>query len=590
VRGKGFQETGNKQVRIALLEQNDYLIRRMLANKKNHHPQKYADVQGCIDAVIQGKADETFLYTYTAQKALLEDERNKLKMAIIPGTATGFALLIADRESHLLGNILNKGVQSMNNGDADNIILAETSSLSETTTVLSFIYDRPLVALAIMFVLALLAIGLILSLQHSRNVEQGKQRAEEAKSADEAKNKILQDALTAALQANETKGAFLSRMSHEIRTPLNAVLGFLDLAKLEHDSPPLVNEYVNKCIAAGEQLLAIINDVLDMSAIERGKLQIAAAPYNMEQLVQEVERLFAGQARHKGLKFTANTVGIAGLVVIGDQLRLNQILTNLLSNAIKFTNKGGKVQLTAEIVAVLEDKLRIKFTIKDSGIGMEAAFLKHLFEPFNQASATTAQKYGGSGLGLSITKNLVNMMQGSLDVASTPNQGSIFTLVLTLPKGEQIAPGQTGKVPKTKASVVLPTDLQGLRVLLVEDNFVNREIALKLLAKVGAIVTTVGNGQEAVDKFLQAQPGTFQLILMDIQMPVLDGYAATRKIRASHHPDAQKISIIAMTANAFNEDVTKALAAGMNGHLAKPINLQAFYRILQEAKERSACN
>lgn len=583
---KKEQDNHGKYKRIGILAENEYIVRKLLATKIKQKPIIYPDVKSGVEALNNDLVDELLLFTYTAQKVMAEDERNTLQMTIIPAYSIRFALALDKHNSYLLNNVLNKGVQSMLHGATDNIILDEITSFQERATFISFIYDQPFVALAVVTILIALAAGLILSMQHSQNAEREKQLAEAAKKVDEAKNRVLQDALVTAEQASETKGNFLSRMSHEIRTPLNAVLGFLDLAKMEQNSPDQVNGYVDKCMIAAKQLLAIINDVLDMSAIERGKMRLAQESYNMGTLLEETEGLFISQARSKGIVFNVATAKVADLTVIGDQLRLKQVLVNLLSNAVKFTDKGGSVQLKADYSDTAGNKVRVKFDIIDNGIGMDPAFLAHLFEPFNQASATTAQKYGGSGLGLSITKNLVTMMQGSLDVVSAPGKGSTFTVVLTLPRGDKRALAQSSDDAVREQTLAMSGDLAGLRVLLVEDNVVNREIAKRLLDKVGAVVTTVDNGKKAVDTFLQTKPGTIQLILMDIQMPVMDGYEATKQIRTSEHPDAKNVPIVAMTANAFNEDVGAALAAGMNGHLAKPIDLRAFNRILHEAKDK----
>jgi len=581
---KNVQEKDNQSKRIGLLTENDYYTQQLVGKQFKQKPIVYPTVKNAVEALNNELVDEVFIFAYSAQKALAEDERNALKVTILPVSPMRFALAVDKHQSYLLNNVLNKGVQSMFQGDIDNIIIEEITSLRESNTVLSFIYDQPLVAVAIVAALVILAAGFILAVQHSKSMEQEKRLAEQAKEVDEAKNKILQDALSTAEQASETKGAFLSRMSHEIRTPLHAVLGFLDLAKMEQTSPQLVNEYVNKCMVAAKQLLAIINDVLDMSAIERGKMRLAEESYNMSVLLKEVENLFDSQARSKGVSFSVYTDQVKNLIVVGDQLRLKQILVNLLSNAVKFTGRGGKVELKVSFSNASDNKVQVKFAIQDNGVGMEPAFLQHLFEPFNQASATTAQKYGGSGLGLSITKNLVNMMQGSLDVISAPGKGSTFTVVLTMPRGERLAKVSEGA--EQESFFDTQSDLEGIRVLLVEDNAINKEIAKKLLSKVGAVVTTADNGREAVDKFLATKHGDIQLILMDIQMPLMDGYEATRRIRTSEHPDAKQVPIVAMTANAFNEDVAAALAAGMNGHLSKPIDLSAFNRVLHEAKAR----
>jgi CheY-like chemotaxis protein len=294
-------------------------------------------------------------------------------------------------------------------------------------------------------------------------------------------------------------------------------------------------------------------------------------------MLQLLNTMFASQAQAKGVQFNADCSQLPAGEIIGDCLRLNQILMNLLSNAVKFTPAGGSVHLEASLLQAKEYSRVIRFVVRDTGIGMNPAYLQHLFQPFEQESASTARQFGGTGLGLSITKNLITMMHGSIDVQSSPGQGSCFTVIIefALP-ADSSQPASQPPVPAVESA----DNLMGLHILLAEDNEMNQEIATYQLEHIGLQVTTASNGQEAIDHFLAAAPGFYAAILMDIQMPVMDGLTATRRIRASQHPDAARIPILAVTADAFVEDAAKAMAAGMNDHIAKPIDCNQLLKAL----------
>lgn len=385
-----------------------------------------------------------------------------------------------------------------------------------------------------------------------------------------ARQNKMQAALLEARSASREKSRFLSRMSHEIRTPMNGIIGMTALAKQNLDNREKLADSLGKIEQCATFLLALINDILDMSRIESGKVMLCAAPFHLEQLMEDIRAMFALQAADKKIDLRVESPALPSIMLLGDALRLRQILVNLLSNALKFTPENGRVRLTAEILEQTRQELFIRFTVEDSGIGMSEAFMQQMFEPFSQADHI-AQRYGGTGLGLPISLNLVRMMGGEMHAESRLGQGTRFTVRLRLPFTADV-PSAASPASSSVSSFL------GVRILLAEDNEINAEIAIALLEAVNAEVEHVWNGLEAVERFASAPPGYFGLVLMDIQMPELDGLQAAARIRALARPDAASIPILALTANAFSEDVAKTLQSGMNGHLNKPIDVQELYR------------
>ena len=522
----------------------------------------------------------------------------------------------------------------------------------------------------------------------------------------------LQDALLAARKANNAKKDFLSRMSHEIRTPMNAIIGMTAIAGSHLEDRGRVEDCLSKIAFSSRHLLSLINDILDMSKIEAGKLTIGHEAFRLPQLTEAVISVAYPQAKGQGKIFKCSISDVTHEIFVGDFLRVNQILLNLLSNAIKFTPQGGTIRLEIKQVERKNGGVFLQFIVSDTGIGMSEEFLEHLFLPFEQADNQISQKYGGTGLGMAITHNLVDLLGGSIQVKSKPQEGTTFTVQLPfdlpaeameqrkwqldtlkvlfvddeedvcihatlllkrmgilshyLKSGQEAVKAvleahETGtdydvciidwqmpdmdgvKVtrqireklgPDTLIIIISAYDwseieeearlaganafiakplfqstlynvlvsafgaapsqpsceekseverdiFTGKRFLLAEDNALNQEIAVELLSMTGAVIDCATNGEEAVKRFEVSPAGYYDLILMDVQMPIMDGYAATRQIRAGSHPDAGKIPILAMTANTFTEDVDASFAAGMNGHIAKPIELKILYRTIR---------
>ena len=391
----------------------------------------------------------------------------------------------------------------------------------------------------------------------------------------EQKNVALQLAVQRETKANLAKREFLFNMSHDIRTPMNAIIGFTALAQTHIDDRGQVEDYLKKISVSSQHLLSLINDVLDMSRIESGKVTLEAKPVHLPELVHELRDIIQAVVSKKDLSLTLDTVGVENEDVIADPLRLEQILINVLANAVKFTPDGGQISLwIVQKDTAPAGYADFEFHIKDNGIGMSEEFQKHIFEQFARERTSTVSKIQGTGLGMAITKSLVDMMGGRITVKSEQEKGSEFTISLRFPIGEAKTE-QTPPAAKASASA-------GKKLLVVEDNELNLEIASTLLKEAGFAVDTAENGKIAVEKVEAASADRYDLILMDIQMPEMDGYEATRRIRAL--PDAKKaaLPIVAMTANAFEDDRKNALRAGMNGHIAKPLDIQKLFQVLSE--------
>lgn len=531
-----------------------------------------------------------------------------------------------------------------------------------------------------------------------------------------AKNEALAQALAAAKEANNAKTAFLSNMSHEIRTPMNAIIGLDSLALQDDTASEKTREYLEKINTSAHHLMTLINDILDMSRIESGRLVLRSEEFSFKGMLDEINNIVISQCAEKGLRYECRMVKGLSDYYIGDDLKLKQVLINILSNAIKFTEAPGKVMLAIEPVAMFEDKSSVKFVIKDTGIGMNKDFIPKLFDPFTQENSGKKNKYGSTGLGMAITKSIVELMNGSISVESEKGFGSEFTVVVTLINSDhngiaagsfkpqdmivlvvdsdniaaehaQLVLGEIGvnadicgsakdalrklrvqyvkhspynlvlldrevrgkdslelakKIrnlydkettviimtafnfdeimdeaiacgidsfllkPANAADVVsefgriarknninllkdrVVVDLKGKRILMAEDVFINAEIMKQLMLKKEALIDHAENGKIAVEMFSNSEPGYYDAVLMDVRMPEMDGLEAAAKIRGLDRPDAKKVPIIAMTANAFDEDVQRSLQVGMNAHLSKPVEPQHLYNTLEELIEQAS--
>lgn len=386
---------------------------------------------------------------------------------------------------------------------------------------------------------------------------------------------------TRAEESSKAKTVFLSNMSHDIRTPMNAIIGYTNLADKEDITLEELKEYLAKIKGSSQHLLALINDVLEMSRIESGKMDIEPIPMDLCKVLEEVKDMFATQMAEKDIDYIVNYQGIKNKYVLCDKNRLNRILLNLVSNAYKFTPSGGSVEVIAwELEGAEENASTYELHIKDSGMGMSEEFAEKIFEPFEREKNSTVSGIQGTGLGMSITKSIVDLMGGKITLKTAPGAGSEFIICLNL----QLLPSEALQNPAEKKTVSESKniDYSKYRILLVDDMMVNREIASKILQKIGFSVEQAENGKDAFDKYTASTPGYFDAILMDVQMPVMDGFTATELIRNMEDTRYSNIPIIAVTANAFSEDVKKTLDAGMNGHVSKPIDIKQLVNVLNE--------
>ena len=392
----------------------------------------------------------------------------------------------------------------------------------------------------------------------------------------------LQEAFDAAKAANMAKNEFLSRMSHDIRTPMNAIMGMTAIAGKYLDDKDRIQDCLAKITTASNHLLNLINEVLDMAKIESGKLNLLEEDFSISAMLQELLDLINPQLLVKKHHFTLTKAPELRDNVLGDKLRLKQLLLNILANAIKYTPPYGSISLEVrETHSRLHDTIGYEFIITDNGIGMDSEFAAKIFEPFARASDSRTSEIEGTGLGMTIALNIARMMNGTIDVQSTLGKGSAFKATVYLRPHQQIRSSKAS-APAAGIDSLQEINCRGKQVLLVEDNELNLEIAVELLKYAGLNITTAKNGLEGLDKFKAAPPGTYALILMDIQMPVMNGLEAAKAIRALPVKDAQTVPIVAMTANAFPEDIAATLQAGMNEHLSKPIDLEQFHSILQK--------
>ena len=384
----------------------------------------------------------------------------------------------------------------------------------------------------------------------------------------QALNKELESAYTEAKLANTAKTDFLTRMSHDIRTPINGIIGLLNMADKYPDDIEMLKEYRQKAHTAVNHLLSLVNDVLDMAKLESGNIDLSEEPFNINEVINECFDIISTTAAKRGLKCIRNgPKPIEHDELIGSPLHVKQIIINILSNAVKYNRPGGTV--TSEITEIFSDSdnVVIRFSIEDTGIGMSEEFQKKMFEPFTQENSGSRSEYHGTGLGMSIIKKLTDIMKGTIEVSSRKDIGSKFVVTLPFKINHDAHTADSELVLEKNA-------LSGMKILLVEDNSLNAEIAQFMLTEEGANVDIARDGEEAVNVFSASESGYYDIILMDIMMPVMDGCTAAREIRKLHKDDADRIPIIAMTANAFVEDVKKSRAAGMNDHIAKPLDNQ----------------
>ena len=386
----------------------------------------------------------------------------------------------------------------------------------------------------------------------------------------------LEQEVDRAKAAAKAKSDFLSRMSHEIRTPLNAIIGMAQIAR-GASSMERIKECMEKMEDNSRHLLGVVNDILDFSKMESGKMALEEKSFSLAHDVDFVSSMFKTKVAEKNIELRVRIGEIEHDGIVTDMLRLNQVLINLLSNAVKFTDDGGVVELAVEELVHVAGESVYSFSVRDSGVGIDPEQAKKLFTPFTQANSAVSRMYGGTGLGLAISQNIVQLMGGSIELETEVGKGSEFRFTI------RVAAQKTTEAEQEKESTPVPSKkLQGKRILLVDDVEINREIVIALLEGSGLLIETASDGKEAFDAFYDRDPGYYDLILMDMLMPVMDGCTASQRIRACGKPDAGDVKIVAMTANVLPEDVDRAYQSGMNAYLTKPIDVEELHAYMEE--------
>lgn len=522
--------------------------------------------EAAMQAVLDGKADAAFVYLYTAQQFVNQDERGLLTYTMLEQPTYDYCVAFTDQISHELSGIFTKCIYAMPSGSFENLAAQYTSYRAKDIDLSTWIRIYPMAAIALCVVLFMLGLFAILLFQRHKVFRLEQKRAKE-----------LQLLTVQAEQANQAKSDFLTNVSHDIRTPMNAIVGIANLMAQEQEVSGQLRDYIRKIQNSSTHLLSLIDDVLDMSKIEAEKLTLNPEPVSLEEQIRLVEDIIRELASQREQIFSVQLHELQHDSVVTDSARLRQILLNLLSNAVKYTQKGGRICfLLEELPCDKEEMARFCFCVSDNGCGMKPEFLKHIFEPFVRNEASVTNRVQGTGLGMTITKGIVDLMGGEITAESTPGAGSCFRVVLTMPIAQEEVEwfGQ----PAKEQSI-----LHGLRFLCAEDNGLNAEILSATLEGYGAVCTIYEDGVQLTDAFEKVQPGEYDAVLMDIQMPNMNGLEAARAIRSSANPLGRTIPIIAMSANAFTEDVQRSIEAGMNAHISKPINMKLLEKEMRVA-------
>lgn len=521
--------------------------------------QTYPTVTDALKAVNSGKAD--FIYGLGSRLEL--DIQRYHFSNLVPVTPinnrSDLSFALKRPSDPDLLTILNKAINSLSEKERSEILDRNMISIGASNmTLTELIYANPVTFILVLTAFLIVVVIAVLSIYRAR-----------------MQAVLMQNNLEKAKAESRAKGEFLSRMSHELRTPMNAVIGLTDLTSMMDDVPAEVQENLSKLRASSHYMLDLINDILDMSRIDSGKLTLANEPFSLNRMLGEIQTMMETEATQRGLTCAVEKTVIHGQL-LGDSIRLRQVLTNLLSNAFKFTPEGGTVQLRVTEQSSTEKEASFFFQVIDNGSGIPQEDQLRIFESFEQVGTSQA-KSQGTGLGLPISSNIVRSMGGVLQVQSQLNEGSEFFFTVPL---------QLNPDPEEAQSHLLNSQndrlLKDISILLAEDNDLNAEIAIQLLEIQGAVVKRCLDGEQAVEQFASHEPGTFQVILMDIQMPNMNGLEAARAIRSLARPDASVIPIVAMTANTFKEDVDAAMAAGMNGFVPKPLDVNYLYQLLHD--------
>ena len=535
------------------------------------------NVDESVRAVAYGKADATYLYYYMALYYLNQGSYKNLVYEILDNPGPDLHIAFTAGVSHELSGIISKCISQLSIEERTQIINKYTTFQPRNMDFVTYIAYNP--QLTLLFFVFILAISLGFLLMYMRLHAKKRLLAQEQAYA------VKQEQLAEAAQAaNKSKTSFLFNMSHDIRTPMNAIIGFANLAQNAKCSTEQMHSYLSKILVASQHLLSLINDILEMSRIESGKITLEPAPTSWNEMLQELQTIMQEQIESKKQSFTISIAPLTHDHVMIDKLRMEQVLVNLVSNASKYTPERGSIRVElAQYPAAKPNQALYKISVIDNGMGMSEDFVKKIFSPFERANNSTVSKIQGTGLGMSITKSIVDLANGTIDVKSKLGEGTeiIVAVTLCLCTDAETAARNAKQLDKQQAQAEQP-DFKGKRLLVVEDNKLNREITVTILEQTGIITEQAEDGSVAVKMVQEAAPGYYDLILMDIQMPIMDGYEATKQIRALPDKRLAQLPIIAVSANAFEEDKKASLAAGMDGHIAKPINVPDLFALMQK--------
>ncbi len=530
--------------------------------------------QEMMEAVRNGKADAAFVYYYMAQAFVNSDTTGTMTYTPLEQPTFSYRMVVSSTENHALAGILTKAMYAMPDNLVEDLATQYTTYKATNLTLADMIRLHPVTAVAITVFISWMAVTMIIIVNRLRT--RGKLQL-----AAQQKAKEMTVLAEQAQAASKAKSTFLSNMSHDIRTPMNAIIGFTNIA-LHQDSVPEMHNCLKKIEESSDHLLSLLNDVLDISRIESGKVEFSPVPANITAVTDSVIEIVKGMILNRELNFEVHREPLQNPYVMTEPVRIREILVNILNNAVKFTKDGGTIRFDAGSRPGADAQhIVICYRIKDTGIGMSEEFQKKLFDEFAQEENGVRTQYKGTGLGMPISKKYVELMGGTITVDSRKGVGTTFTVEIPM----ELTNAE--KVEKTKP-FVQHNDLKGIKVLLAEDNDLNAELATILLEDLGMTVTRAADGQEVVDLFTEHPAGTYDIILMDIMMPKMDGHQAAKAIRAMYadRSDAEEIPIIALSANAFSEDVQASLDAGMNGHVSKPLNMEEVTKVIERNLNR----
>ncbi len=554
----------------------------------------YDSTEEALSALLSGKADAVLQNQYTMERILSKPIYEDLQIvatASIGDSQCLASLVPIDEDRHssisddtlLLLSIINKGIANLDENQVSFLIIRETAENTYRFTMWDTLYRyrfaMTIIVISLVLIFFLLYRNHVLNRKHAEQIA-AQQRAEELADVNarmKEQQLLLVDSLKHAEEGNRSKTFFLFNMSHDIRTPMNAILGYAEIARRSISDTVKLTDCIEKILMSGKNLLHLLDNMLDMAKIENGDVTLKEDCCNLEECVEKAHGILQTEIEKKQLIFRSDVSGVKNKWVYCDTIRFSQVLYQLLSNAVKFSNPGGSILLSvSQDTCAIREYAKYEIHVKDNGIGMTAEFQSHIFELFERERTSTVSQTQGVGLGMSITKNIIDLMGGTIQVFSEPGRGTEFVLQFTFKLKEQEQPEQDFSAAAASAD-----GFSGRRLLLVEDNELNMEIAQEILRVAGFLIETAPNGQVAVDMVRNSAAGYYDAVLMDIQMPVMDGYQASREIRSLENKDLAKIPIIALTANTFDEDKKKALENGMNAHVGKPIDFEILYGTLR---------